>query len=50
MTDRFELSQLDGDFLENLIEQKKIRIRHEKDNDGNIIITASTEELTTIYH
>ena len=43
--DRFELSQLDGDFLENLIKQKKIRIRHEIDGDGSIIITAPTEEL-----
>ena len=43
--DRFELSQLDGDFLENLINQKKIRIRHEINSDGSIIITAPTEEL-----
>jgi len=43
--DRFELSLLAGDFLENLIKQKKIRIRHEIDRDGSIIITAPTEEL-----
>ncbi len=43
--DSFELNQLDGEFLENLIKQNKVRIRHETDSDGNIIITASTEEL-----
>ena len=43
--DSFELNQLDGEFLENLIKQNKVRIRHETDSDGNIIITAPTEEL-----
>ena len=41
----FELSQLDGEFLETLIKQKKIRISHETSYDGEIIITASTWEL-----
>ena len=41
----FELGQLDKGYLEKLIEQKKIRISHEKDSDGNIRVTASTQEL-----
>lgn len=43
--DRFELNMLDGEFLENLIKQNKVRIRHETDSEGSIIITAPTEEL-----
>jgi hypothetical protein len=41
----FEISQLDKGFLEKLIEQKKMRISHETDSDGNIWVTASTQEL-----
>lgn len=41
----FELSQLDGSFVKNLIDEKKIRISHETDADGNMVITASTKEL-----
>lgn len=41
----FELSQLEGSYLDKLIEEKKIRIRHELNSDGNVVITASTEEL-----
>jgi len=41
----FELSQLDGSFVNSLIEQKKIRISHETGADDNIMITASTSEL-----
>ena len=42
----FELSQLDGDYIAKLIEEKKIHISHETDADDNImIITASTKEL-----
>ena len=41
----FELSQLDGSFVNSLIEQKKIRISHETGADDNIVITASTSEL-----
>ena len=44
-TVHFELSQLDGGFLNKLIEEKKIHIRHEINSDGDIVITASTEEL-----
>jgi hypothetical protein len=42
---RFELSQLDGSYVENLIDQKKIRINHEMGAYDNIVITASTSEL-----
>lgn len=41
----FELSQLDGSYVKNLIDEKKIRINHETDADDNTIITASTKEL-----
>lgn len=41
----FELSQLESGYLKKLIEEKKIRIRHEVKSDGELLITASTEEL-----
>ena len=41
----FELSQLDESYITNLIEEKKIRISHEKDSYNNFVITASTQEL-----
>ena len=41
----FELSQLDGSYVKSLIDEKKIRISHEKDATGNKVITASTDEL-----
>jgi len=41
----FELSQLDESYVTKLINEKKIRISHEKDANGNIVITASTDEL-----
>jgi len=41
----FELSQLDGSYVNSLIDQKKIRISYETAADDNIVITASTSEL-----
>lgn len=42
----FELVQLDDSYVTKLIEEKKFRISHEKDDEGGIrIITASTQEL-----
>ena len=41
---RMTISAFDGSFIENLIENKKIRLKHEV-VDGDIILTASTEEL-----
>ena len=41
----FELSQLDESYVSKLIDEKKIRISHEKGANGNIVITASTDEL-----
>ena len=41
----FVLKQFDEKFLQQLIENKKIRIRHETREDGSFIITAPTEEL-----
>jgi len=43
--DSFELSQLDELYVTKLINEKKIRISHEKDANGNIVVTASTDEL-----
>ena len=44
-SDGFEMSQLDKGFIERLIDEKKIRIGHEKSEEGDVIITASTSEL-----
>jgi hypothetical protein len=41
----FEISEFDEGFLEQLIKNKQIRIRHEIRFDGNYVITAPTEEL-----
>jgi len=41
----FELKQFDKGFLEELIKNKQIRIKHEIMDDGTYFITASTEEL-----
>jgi hypothetical protein len=41
----FDVQQLDAEYLENLIKNKKIRIRHEVTEDGDYVITAPTEEL-----
>ena len=41
----FDVQQLDAGYLENLIKNKKIRIRHEVTEDGDYVITAPTEEL-----
>ena len=45
LKDSFEISQLDESFVTKLIDEKKIRINHEKDADDNTVITASTSEL-----
>ena len=41
----FDIQQLDAKYLENLIRNKKIRIKHEVTEDGGYVITAPTEEL-----
>lgn len=41
----FTVQQLDGGYLEKLIKNNQIRIRHEVMEDGGFVITASTEEL-----
>ena len=41
----FNVERLDGGYLEKLIKNKQIRIRHEVMEDGDIFITAPTEEL-----
>ena len=42
----FELVQLDDSYVFKLIEEKKFRISHEENEDGDVgIITASTKEL-----
>ena len=41
----FNIRRLDGGYLEKLIKNKQIRIKHEVMEDGGILITAPTEEL-----
>ena len=41
----FDIRRLDGGYLEKLIKNKQIRIKHEVMEDGGIFITAPTEEL-----
>lgn len=41
----FELGMLKGDFLQELINTKRIRIQHEEIADGAFVITAPTSEL-----
>lgn len=42
--DQLQIALFDGDFLEKLLDQNRIRIKHEK-VDGNYILTAKSEEL-----
>ena len=39
------LSPIDAEHIENLISQKRIRLKHERRGEEEIILTASTEEL-----
>jgi hypothetical protein len=41
----FAMQQLDAGYLEKLISNKQIRIKHEVSDDGKFVITAPTEEL-----
>ncbi len=41
----FEINQLKGDYLQELIRQKRVRIKHEKNAYSSYIITAPTEDL-----
>ena len=41
----FKVSRLKSEFLENLIRNKQINIRHEQRSDGSFVITAPTAEL-----
>ena len=41
----FELKQFDENYMQQLIETKQIRIRHETRENGTFVITAPTEEL-----
>ena len=41
----FDIQRLDAKYLETLIRNKKIRIKHEVTEDGSYVITAPTEEL-----
>ena len=41
----FNIQRLDGGYLEKLIKNKQIRIKHEVMEDGGIFITAPTAEL-----
>jgi hypothetical protein len=41
----FNVQRLDGGYLERLVKNKQIRIKHEVMEDGGIFITAPTQEL-----
>ena len=44
--DNLSLQMFDGDFIESLIKNRRVSLRHEKIGDGsNIVLTASTKEL-----
>ena len=40
-----QITMFDYDWLENLVENRQIRIRHERTTDGTIVLTASPEEM-----
>lgn len=42
---RLFLEFIDGQYIQELIEKKRIRLKHEVINEDEIILTASTEEL-----
>jgi hypothetical protein len=44
-SDTMKIGQFGENYLRNLIDKKKIRIRHEVRIDGSYVITAPTEEL-----
>ena len=41
----FNIQQLDAGYLENLIRNKQVRLKHEVTDDGKYLITAPTAEL-----
>jgi len=41
----FDIQQLDAGYLEKLIRNKQVRLKHEVTDDGNYLITAPTAEL-----
>ncbi len=43
------IRQFNGDYLEKLIKNRKIRIKHEVLDDDNYLLTASTEELQQFF-
>ncbi|MBK8502714.1 MAG: hypothetical protein IPL46_11125 [Saprospiraceae bacterium] len=45
MDDKMQISPIDGDYVKDLITQKRIRLKNEIRNGGDIILTAPTQEL-----
>ncbi len=43
--DGISIKSLNGDYIEELIRNRRIRLKHEINGNGDIILTASTEEL-----
>lgn len=43
--DQIGIRLFNPDFLDDLFEQRKVRIRHETGKDGNTLLTASTRDL-----
>jgi len=44
------IRMFDYEWLESLFEERKIRMKHEKVEDGTIVLTATTSELQSFIH
>lgn len=42
---KMQISPIDGDYVKDLISQKRIRLKHETRSGSDIVLTASTQEL-----
>jgi hypothetical protein len=47
--DILKLVMLDYDWLEKMLEKRKIKLKHERLEDGPIVLTASTKELQKFF-
>ncbi len=44
-----KIFQIDMEWLGDLFEQRKVRIKHEKTSDGGVVLTAPTEDLQKFF-
>lgn len=47
--DEVKIFRFDMEWLGDLFEQRKVRIKHEETSDGQIVLTASTEDLQKFF-